>query len=213
MNTTELLSALEWRYATKKFDATQKIPAEEWKALEQSLVMAPSSYGLQPWKFIVVQNPEIREKLKAASWNQTQVTDASHLVVLATKEKITEEDVKEFIKLNADVRGIPVEKLQGYQDIIMGDIVKGPRSAIAASWAQRQAYIAMGFVMESAAMLKVDTCPLEGLDPTAYDQILDLQGSGYKTVAAVALGYRHADDAYAMAKKVRYPTEKVVQYI
>ncbi len=213
MNTTELLSALEWRYATKKFDATQKIPAEEWKALEQSLVMAPSSYGLQPWKFIVVQNPEVREKLKAASWNQTQVTDASHLVVLATKEKITEEDVQEFMNLNATVRGIPVENLKGYQDMIIGDLVKGPRSAIIGSWAQRQAYIAMGFVMESAAMLKIDTCPLEGLDPAAYDQILDLQGSGYKTVAAVALGYRHADDGYAKAKKVRFAKEKVIQYI
>ncbi len=213
MNTTELLSALEWRYATKKFDATKKIPAEEWKALEQSLVMAPSSYGLQPWKFIVVKNPEIREKLKAASWNQTQVTDASHLVVLASKEKITEEDVQEFMKLNASVRGMPVENLKGYQEMIIGDLVKGPRSAIIGSWAQRQAYIAMGFVMEAAAMLKVDTCPLEGLDPTAYDQILDLQGSGYKTVAAVAFGYRHAEDGYAMAKKVRYPAEKVIQYI
>ena len=213
MNTTELLSALQWRYATKKFDSTKKIPAEEWKALEQSLVLAPSSYGLQPWKFIVVQNPEVREKLKAASWNQTQVTDASHLVVLASKEKITEEDVQEFMKLNSTVRGVAVENLKGYQDIIMGDLVKGPRSAIIGSWAQRQAYIAMGFVMEAAAMLKVDTCPLEGLDPTAYDQILDLQGTGYKTVAAVALGYRHGEDGYAMAKKVRYPAEKIIQYI
>ena len=213
MNSTELLSALQWRYATKKFDASKKIGAEDWKILEQSLVLSPSSYGLQPWKFIVVQNPEIRSQLKAASWNQTQVTDASHYVVLATKEKITEQDVSDFIQLNSDVRGVPAEKLKGYHDLILADLVNGPRSAIIETWAQRQAYIAMGFIMETAAMMKIDTCPLEGLDPSAYDAILDLKGTGFKTVAAVALGYRHGEDGYAHAKKVRFPTEKVVQYL
>jgi hypothetical protein len=212
MNSTELTAALEWRYATKKFDADKKIAASDWKALEASLVLAPSSYGLQPWKFIVVENPELRAKLKPVSWNQTQITDASHLVVLASKEKITEEDVAAFMKLNADVRGMPIEMLEGYQSAIIGDLVKGPRSAMVDTWAQRQTYIAMGFIMEAAAMLKVDTCALEGLDPNAYDDILGLKGSGFKTVAAVALGYRHADDKYAHAKKVRFPSEQVVQY-
>ena len=212
MNSTELTAALEWRYATKKFDAVKKIAASDWKALEASLVLSPSSYGLQPWKFIVVENPELRSKLKPVSWNQTQITDASHLVVLASKEKITEADVAAFMKLNADVRGMPMEMLEGYQSAIIGDLVKGPRSAMIETWAQRQTYIAMGFIMEAAAMLKIDTCALEGLDPVAYDDILGLKGSGFKTVAAVALGYRHADDKYAHAKKVRYPTEQVVQY-
>ncbi len=212
MNSTELTAALEWRYATKKFDAVKKIAASDWKALEASLVLSPSSYGLQPWTFFVVENPELRSKLKPVSWNQTQITDASHLVVLASKEKITEADVAAFMKLNADVRGMPMEMLEGYQSAIIGDLVKGPRSAMIETWAQRQTYIAMGFIMEAAAMLKIDTCALEGLDPVAYDDILGLKGSGFKTVAAVALGYRHADDKYAHAKKVRYPTEQVVQY-
>jgi nitroreductase len=212
MKAQELIEVLNWRYATKKFDAAKKISAETWKALEQSLVLAPSSYGLQPWKFIVVENPALREQLKAASWNQTQVTDASHFIVFTTKEKISEDDVHEFMNLNASTRGMPAEALKGYADMIIGDLVRGPRSAMIHSWAQRQSYIAMGFLMESAALLQVDTCAMEGLDPAAYDKILGLEGSGYKTVAAMAVGYRHAEDKYASAKKVRFPAERVVQY-
>ena len=213
MNPETLVSALNWRYATKKFDATKKINQEDWKALEQSLVLSPSSYGLQPWKFWVVETPAVREKLKAASWNQTQVTDASHFVVLTFKENITEEDVKKFIQATATARGMDPEMLVQYQGMMVGDLVKGPRSQTIETWSQRQAFIAMGFVMLAAASLKIDTCAMEGLDPAAYDDILGIKGSGYRTVAAVAIGYRHPEDNYAVAKKVRYSTEEVVRYL
>jgi nitroreductase len=213
MNTDQILSTLHWRYATKQFDASKKITASEWNALEQTLVLSPSSYGLQPWKFIVVETAAIREKLKAASWKQTQVTDASHYVVLTFKETITEEDVKKFIKATADARGMNPEALAQYQGMITGDLVNGPRSQVIETWSQRQSYIAMGFVMFAAAALKIDTCPMEGLDPNAYDEILGIKGSGYKTVAAVALGYRHSADKYAQAKKVRYSTEEIIKHV
>nr|NDG84925.1 NAD(P)H-dependent oxidoreductase [Pseudomonadota bacterium] len=212
MNHEQLLSALQWRYATKKFDSSKKISAADWHVLEESLRLSPSSYGMEPWKFHVVENPALREKLKAASWGQTQVTDASHYVVLTFKEKITDEDVADFIQRTASGRGMPAEALAQYQGMISGDLVQGLRSKTIDVWSQRQTYIAMGFVALAAAVLKIDTCLMEGLDPSAYDELLGIKGSGYRTVAAVALGYRHAEDKYASAKKIRKDSAQVIHY-
>ena len=213
IDTQKLLTALNWRYATKKFDAARKIPASTWSALEQALVLSPSSYGLQPWKFLVVSNPEVREKLKAQSWDQAQVTEASHLVVLAAKTDLTEADVERFVKHIAATRGQTRAELQGYYDVIVGKLVKGPRYTHIKEWADRQTYIAFGQLMTSAALLGVDACPLEGLDPAMYDEILGLPAQGYHTLAACALGYRSPDDKYATKKKVRYPVGEVVQHV
>lgn len=211
MSDNNLIQALEWRYAVKKFDPTKKIPAATWETLEQALILTPSSYGLQPWKFIDVQNKELREKLRAQSWGQTQVTDASHFVVFLGKTTVAENDIDTFIKKTADVRGAPVDALKGYRDMMMGDLVQGPRSKIAPEWAARQAYIALGNLMTVAATLKVDTCPMEGLDPAQYDELLGLKNSGYRTLCALALGYRASDDKYASAKKVRYAKEQLIE--
>jgi nitroreductase len=211
MNAQQVLEALQWRYAVKKFDASRKIPDNDWSLLEESLRLSPSSYGLQPWKFLRVKTPELLQQLRVESWNQSQVTDCSDYVVFTTRTEMLEADVDEFLKLQSGIRGTPLEKLQGYRSVIVGDIVKGPRAAHAASWAQRQSYIAMGFLMETAALIGVDTCPMEGLDPKAYDRILDLESTGYRTVAAVALGYRHAEDRYASEKKVRYPASRIIE--
>ncbi len=207
-----IIEKLNWRYATKQFDSSKKIPESDWNILEESLRLAPSSYGLQPWKFIVIQNPELRKKLKAVSWDQPQVEDSSHFVVLTTLKKIDAAHVKKFINSMAQQRGIETSSLKSYEELMSGDIIKGPRSAIAGFWAQRQAYIAMGFLMETAALMNIDACPMEGLDPEAYDKILELTSSPYATVAAVALGYRHADDKYQHLKKVRFTKEDVIEY-
>ena len=209
----QITNALQWRYATKQFDATKKIREQDWKVIQASLTQAPSSYGLQPWKFLIIQNPEIRQKLREVSWNQGQVTDSSHYVVLTYKAKMDEQHVTKFIERTAAVRGANPETLEGYKNMMIGDLVNGPRSQVIEAWAQRQTYIAMGFAMETAALLNVDTCALEGLDPQAYDKILNLEGTGYKTVAALAFGYRHADDKYQSAKKVRFEDKDVVQVI
>lgn len=205
----EIISKLNWRYATKKYDASKKISSTDWNVLKEALRLSPSSYGLQPWKFFVIEKPELREQLKTASWGQTQVTDASHYVVLVYKEKMDEAHINKFIQKNATVRGVAADTMKGYADMMVGDLVKGPRSAIIEAWAQRQAYIAMGFLLETAALLDIDATPLEGIDPVAYDKLLDLTGSGWKTVAAVALGYRHAEDGLAKAKKVRFDENEV----
>jgi nitroreductase len=205
--------ALQWRYAVKKFDAQKKISDKDWKTLENSLVLAPSSYGLQPWKFLVVQNPQIRQQLRDVSWGQSQVTDCSHYVVLVYKQKMDEAHIQKYIERIAEVRKIPVQSLDGFKNVMVGDVVKGPRAQVIESWAQRQTYIAMGFVMETAALLKVDACPMEGLDPNAYDTILKLTGTGWATIAAVALGYRHAEDSLQNAAKVRFDNQQVVQFI
>ncbi|MCE3009278.1 MAG: NAD(P)H-dependent oxidoreductase [Proteobacteria bacterium] len=208
---SQIMEALQWRYAVKQFDTQKKVSEADWKVLAESLRLAPSSYGLQPWKFIVVQNPSLRAELRKNSWNQSQVTDCSHYVVLTTRTKMSEQDVQKYIAKISQVRGVPQESLKGYHDMMIGDVVKGPRSEIIQWWAQRQAYIAFGFLMETAALMKIDTCPIEGLEPKAYDQILKLEGTGYATVAACAVGYRHRDDKNAQAKKVRFDAQDVIE--
>lgn len=207
-----LLQQLNWRYATKKFDPSKKISPADWAVLEQALVLTPSSYGLQPWKFVVVTDPALKAKLRPASWNQSQVEDCSHLVVFTAKQDITEADVDRFIARTAEVRGATVESLAGYRGYMVGDLVKGPRHAIIHEWAARQTYIAMGNLLTSVALLGIDTCPFEGIEPAKYDEILGLQGSGYATVAACPVGYRAADDKYASAPKVRFKAKDIVEH-
>jgi nitroreductase len=206
----DLLKAQAWRYATKKFDPERKIPAEVWSALEQALVLTPSSYGLQPWKFVVVTDPALKAKLRPASWNQAQVEDCSHHVVFLAKEQVTEADLDRFLARTAEVRGQSVEALAGYKGYMMGDLVNGGRSGVIAEWAARQVYIALGNFMTSAAVLGVDTCPMEGLQPEKYDEVLGLAGSGWRTIVACPAGYRAAGDKYASAPKVRFPADQVI---
>ncbi len=211
--TNQLIAALEWRYATKVFDAAAKIPAHVWTALEKTLVLTPTSYGLQPYKFLVVQDAAIRAALLPHSWGQKQVVDCSHYVVFLARTEMKEADVTRFIERQAQVRHTPVEKLTNYRDMILSDVVNGPRGKAAHEWAARQAYIALGNAMTAAAILGVDACPMEGIAPAEYDQILKLEGSGYKTVVALALGYRAANDKYATLAKVRYETKDLIQHV
>ncbi len=208
-----LIEALNWRYATKAYDTTKKITADLWSTLEQSLLLTPSSYGLQPYKFLVVKNAAKRTELRPHSWNQPQITDASHLVVFAARTLLTEEHVNEFIRLTSEVRGVPADSLAVYRDSMIGDLVKGPRSKILPHWAARQAYIALGELLTSAALLGIDATPMEGFDPAAYDQVLGLEGSGYSAVVVAALGYRSAVDKYASAPKVRFPAEQLIETV
>ena len=209
----QLLAALNWRYATKIFDATKKIPATSWQALEQALVLTPTSYGLQPYRFLIVQHAARRAELLAHSWGQKQVVDASHFVVLTARTEMTEADVDKLIKRTTELRGLPADALNAYRGMMIGDIVNGPRGRKAHEWAARQAYIALGNLMTCAALLGVDACPMEGLVPAEYDRILKLNGSGYATVVACALGYRSAGDKYAGLAKVRYELQDLIQTV
>jgi nitroreductase len=208
----QLLASLEWRYATKAFD-TRKLPDATWVALEESLRLTPSSFGLQPWKFIVVNDPAVRAKLRPVSWNQSQVTDASHLVVFARRTEMTEADVNEFFSQIVADRKIDAAVIEPYRQMMLGGVVKGKDAAGQKEWAARQLYIALGQLMGAAAAMAIDTCALEGIDPAAYTEILGLKGTGYEVVVACAVGYRSSDDKYAGMKKVRFPAARVISRV
>jgi len=216
----QLLNALNWRYATKMFDPTKKIPAEVWQALERALVLSPSSYGLQPYRFLVINDPAKRAALLPHSWGQKQVVEASHYVVFTARTKMTEADVDKLLKRTVEIRKLPAEalsnkgsQLAAYRDMMLGDLVKGPRSHVAHEWATRQAFIALGNLMTCAALLGVDACPMEGFVPSEYDRILGLKNSGYASVVCCALGYRAAGCKYASLPKVRFELQELVQPI
>jgi nitroreductase len=208
----DLLAALRFRYATKAFDPARKIPVETWDAFEKSLVLTPSSFGLQPWKFLVVENPEIREKLKAASWNQPQLIDASHLVVLTARTDLTQADIDSWIARLSEIQGTPIEALAGLSGMI-SSFSSAMTPAEKQAWNTRQVYIALGQLMTSAAVLGIDSCPLEGISPADYDTILGLPGTGYATAVACALGYRSPEDKYAVAPKARFPDAQVIAHV
>ncbi|TAJ17666.1 MAG: NAD(P)H-dependent oxidoreductase [Planctomycetota bacterium] len=203
-----LTAALEWRYAVKKFDTARSIPAVTWQALEHALVHAPSSYGLQPWRFVVVSDPALRAKLREVSWKQPQVTDASHFVVFAARVGVGDADVRRYAEHIAAVRGVSLESLAGFQGMMSKAIAgMGER---ADAWTARQTYIALGTLLTSAAVLGIDACPMEGLDGPRYDELLGLAPLGYRALCAAALGYRAADDANAALRKVRFPSGEVI---
>jgi nitroreductase len=209
----QLLEALNWRYATKVFDPARKIPAATWQSLERALVLSPSSYGLQPYRVIEVEDAAKRSALVPHSWGQRQVVDASHYLVFTAKTTITARDIDQFITLVATKRGLQPSALEAYKGMMLGDLVNGPRQAIVAEWAARQAYIALGNLLTSSALLGVDTCPMEGFVPAEYDRILGLAGSGYGAVVACALGYRSAQDKYATLAKVRFEAAELVKKV
>jgi hypothetical protein len=208
----DLLEALNFRYATKGFDPSRKLTPETWSALKTTLALTPSSFGLQPWKFIVVDSPEIREKLKAASWGQPQVTDASHLVVLTARTDLTQQDIDKWIARLSEVQGTPLENLAGYAGMI-SSFSNNMSAAEKQAWNTRQVYIALGQLMTAAAVMGIDTCPFEGISPSDYDDILGLKNSGYATVVACALGYRSPDDKYSQAKKTRFPEDTIISHV
>ena len=201
--------ALTWRYAVKKFDPRRAIPADVWSALEASLVLTPSSFGLQPWRFVVVTDAALKEQLPPLSWNQTQVRDASHVVVFAVNKKMSEADVDRYVARMAEVRGVAVESLAGFRGVMVRFLADPPQDPV--EWAARQAYIALGTFMTTAAFLGVDTCPMEGFEPAKYDALLGLADSGYTSVVVCPAGYRAADDRYAHLPKVRFRPEDVVE--
>lgn len=213
MTAQELLGALEWRYATKRFDPNKKIPADLWRALERALVLTPTSYGLQPYRFIVLTDLEKRAELIPHSRNQQQVVDCSHYVVMAARAKLTESDVDNWVQRLAQIRGLAAESLAAYRGMMVGDVVHGSRGKASHEWAARQVYIALGNLMTCAAVLGVDACPMEGIVPSEYDRVLGLSDSGYATAVACALGYRAPDDKYASLPKARFDTEDLIRKI
>lgn len=207
----QILENLSWRYATKKFDPARKIPAALWSSLEKAAILAPSSYGLQPWRFVVVTDAAVRAKLRAVSWNQPQITDASHLVVFCRNSALKRADVERYIARISEVRGVARESLKGFQDMMIGTVEKP--GADNSTWAARQVYIALGFFLSACAMSGVDACPMEGFEAEKYDEILGLKKDGYSATVLATAGYRAGDDPIAAMKKVRFEEKDVVKRV
>jgi nitroreductase len=204
-----VLAQLNWRYATKKFDSSKKIPPDVWAKLEQAVVLSPSSYGLQPWHFVVVTDPDVRKKLQAVGYNQSQIVDASHLVVFCAKKPPTPADVDRFIARTAEVRGTTPQALDGYKQMILGGM-KGMSADEAHTWAAKQCYTALGVFLSAAAMFGVDACPMEGFQPDGFDEVLGLKAKGVGSVVLATAGYRAADDNTAAYVKSRFKVDDVV---
>lgn len=203
---------LQWRYATKKFDSAAKIPAQEWQDLEAAFRFAPSSLGLQLWKFIVVDSPELRSKLRAASFGQPQVEDCSHFVVLCARRDVDEQDLADYVKLQQDIRHISDEQaaaaLAKYQNysFFWGD------AATTKCYVESQIHLAAGFLTHAAAKMEIDTCIIGGMIPAQYDEILELGDTRYRAVLGMAFGYRSSEDAHAHDAKVRYPAQQLIEH-
>jgi nitroreductase len=209
MTPDQILSALEWRYATKSFDVSQTVPSATWAAIEKSLLLTPSSFGLQPWKFLVVTDKAVREQLVAQSWGQRQVADCSHLVVMAVKKAVSVADIDAYLASIIAARGVPAEALEGYRGMMVGAQSQGYMTT---DWAKKQAYIALGQLMMVCAALKVDACPMEGFLAEKYDELLKLDAE-YTTAVLCPVGYRSADDKYAEAAKVRYSAGQLIEHV
>ncbi len=210
MKPDDLVGQLQWRYAVKRFDASRRIEESLWQALEASLVLTPSSYGLQPWQFIVITDESIKAQLPAISWNQKQPQDCSHMVVLAARRAMDASYIDRVMSLVAKTRNLADGAMTGYRDMLVSIVSKTENHL---DWNARQVYIALGQLMTAAAMLEVDACPMEGINMSAYDDLLGLTGSDYTSVVGCALGYRHPEDKQSTAPKVRFQSAELIRRV
>ncbi|MFS4416223.1 NAD(P)H-dependent oxidoreductase [Maribacter sp. 2307ULW6-5] len=209
---TNVLDKLNWRYATKKFDSDKKISEAHLNTLLEAARLSASSYGLQPYHVYVVEKQEIKEQLKPHSWNQSQITDASHLLVFASHINFKEDLVDNYLKNVSDIRQTPHESLEGYGAFMKSKLM--PMSnADKQHWASNQVYLALGNVMTIAAELQLDTCPMEGFEPEKYNEILGLNEKNQSASVVLAVGYRSHEDATQHYPKVRYRKEDLITHI
>lgn len=197
-----LTQSLEWRYATKKFNPNKKISNEQLQSLLQTVRLAPSSYGLQQYKILVIEDAAIREQLRDAAYGQTQLTDASHLIVFAAETSINEAYVKNYIDEAAQLRGVAREQLAPFENTILGAIGRMTEDQKIA-WAHKQAYIALGVFISAASEAGIDSCPMEGFNAGNFDEILGLKEKNLTSSVILPIGFRAEDDAYATLAKVR----------
>lgn len=196
------IDSLKWRYATKKFDKNKKLSPEQVSDIKDILRLTASSYGLQPYRFLIISNDELKEKLKAASYNQDQITDSSHLVVFCSRYDFDESGVDEHVKNTADALGKNPEDLEKMGAPMKAKVNK-MNDAEKAAWTAKQVYIALGNLLSGAAHLKIDACPMEGFEPDKYDEILSLKEKGLQANVLATLGFRDESDKYAKNPKVR----------
>lgn len=209
---TEYLESLNWRYATKKFDPEARIPEPVLEDLLEAIRLSASSYGLQPYEILVISDAETREQLRPAAWDQSQVTEASHLLVFTHQTDFGPELVDSYIDVVAETRGVGRDGLSGYADFMKSKLLELPKEQKAA-WTARQAYIAVGNLLSAAAVAGIDACPMEGFEAEKFNEILGLGSRGLNAAALVALGYRSEEDATQHQAKVRRPHSELFTHI
>lgn len=204
MNT--FLENQNWRYATKKFDATKKISTEDLNTLKEAIRLSSSSYGMQPYKILIIENPELRAQLQAAAWGQSQIVDASHLIVFANITNFGNDDIDAVLNIFTTQRALPSNALDGYGGFIKSKIATLPEE-VKNVWTAKQTYLALGNLLNAAAELKIDVTPMEGFDPLAVNEILGLEKLGLNAALLATIGYRHEEDETQHYKKVRKSNE------
>jgi nitroreductase len=197
-----------WRYATKKFDVTKKISTEDLNTLKEAIRLSTSSFGLQPYKVIIVENPELRAQLQQAAWGQSQIVESSHLFIFANQINIGDAEVDAYVKNTSIVRDLPIDALAGFGDYMKG-YIKPLTEDAKNIWTSKQTYLAMGNLLNAAAELKIDVTPMEGFVPAQVNEILGLDKLDLNACLIATLGYRHAEDATQHYKKVRKPNEEL----
>ena len=179
-----------WRYATKKFDTTKKVSEEDLQTLKEAIRLSASSYGLQPYKILIVDNPELREQIQPAAWGQSQIVDASQLLIFANITSFGDTQIDAYMKNLTETRGIPMEAVQGYADFMKSKISILPVEK-RDIWTSKQTYLAMGNLLNAAAELNIDVTPMEGFEPEKVNEILSLGKLGLNATLIATVGYRH----------------------
>ncbi len=210
MNGQEIIKAMNWRFATQVFDASKKVSDEDLKTILEAARLTPSSFGIEAWKFLVIENPELRGKIREAAWGQPKVTEASHLIVIARRTDVREHITDELLARTSKAQGVGLEALDGLKQMVNGNMA-GRSDAEIDAWAKSQAYIALGVMIETASLLEVDNGPMEGFDPAKVDEILGLKAKNLTSTLLLALGYR--DEHAPVRPKSRRSMEEVVEFI
>jgi len=203
-----IIENLNWRYATKKFDVAKKIAKNDLNILKEAVRLSASSYGLQPYKVILVENEDLRQQIKSVAWNQAQVTEASDVMIFANITDVGIIEVQKYIANMSAIREIPATNLKGFEDM-MNNVVTTLTPEAKENWTAKQTYIALGTLLSAAADLKIDATPMEGFDRDAVNKILDLPAKGLSATLIITLGYRDENDATQHLKKVRKPNEEL----
>ena len=204
-----IIEKLQWRYAVKKFDKTKFLSNEQVELLKEAFNLTAPSYGLQPVKLLVIQNKEIQKELVAHSWNQSQVLDASHLLVICVPKKYTTEEVSSYFNLVQKIRNTPDEIINPFKKFLTAEIEKKTQEELLI-WNKNQAYLALGNLLTVCALENIDSCPMEGFVPDKYDEILDLDSRNLTSVLVLPAGFRAEDDYMKDLKKVRKDMDEVV---
>ncbi|WP_396151122.1 NAD(P)H-dependent oxidoreductase [Flavobacterium sp.] len=205
---SDFITNQKWRYATKKFDASKKISSEDLETLKEAIQLSTSSYGLQPYKIFIIENPELRAKIQPAAWGQSQIVDASQLIVFANITNFGETEIDSYIHLMAETRGITVESVKAYADFMKMKITGLPEEQRNV-WTSKQTYLALANLMNAAAELKIDVTPMEGFEPEKVNEILGFPELGLHASLLATIGYRHKEDATQHYAKVRKPKNEL----